>query len=235
MALAVGNEILASDFVALKARIKAECARRQYNGSVASYAGTDYDYTVLPADGNVPLPEHFNKIIEPLNAIIDTGRQKTRGGYLVRALNDIDSELTTLEAIPVDAASSGCKASCTGLCQGTCSAGCKNTCAGECKGTCEGSCVAVCAESCRYGCEGGCLDSCTGSCSGGCGDSCTGGCGDSCLDTCKNGCTGSCKRECANSCATTCFADCTNGCQDSCYGGCKSACKGTCKGQSGLS
>ena len=112
MALSEGNVILASDFIAIKARVKAECARRKYNGSVESYAGSSYDYTVTPTDGNVPLPEHFNKIIVPMNAMVDTGRSQTQNGYLVRAMNDIDSALTTLESIAETASSSGCKSSC---------------------------------------------------------------------------------------------------------------------------
>ena len=89
MALSEGNVILASDFIALKARVKAECKRRKYNGSVEAYAGSSYDYTVKPKNGNVPLPEHFNKIIVPMNAMVKTGRSKTKNGDLVRAMNDI--------------------------------------------------------------------------------------------------------------------------------------------------
>ena len=137
MALSEGNVILASDFIAIKARVKAECARRKYNGSVESYAGSSYDYTVTPTDGNVPLPEHFNKIIVPMNAMVDTGRSQTQNGYLVRAMNDIDSALTTLESIAETASSSGCKSSCTGLCQGTCTTGCSG-CTGSCSGGCGG-------------------------------------------------------------------------------------------------
>ena len=120
MGMASGDAISAADFIAIKARVKAECARRKYNGSVAAYAGAAYDYTVSPSVNGVPLTEHFNKIITPLNQIINTGRTTVAVNDPVRYMSQISSSLATLEAIAATAASSGCKASCTGLCQGTC-------------------------------------------------------------------------------------------------------------------
>lgn len=187
MALSEGNVILASDFIAIKARVKAECARRKYNGSVESYAGSNYDYTVTPQDGNVPLPEHFNKIIVPMNAMVNTGRSQTQNGYLVRAMNDIDSALTTLESITETASSSGCKASCTGLCQGTCTTGCTG-----CTGGCSGSCGTGCAN----GCSGGCRTTCTSLCA----DDCTAACEESCYSNCYHSCSGGCAGECKGTC-----------------------------------
>lgn len=187
MALSEGNVILASDFIAIKARVKAECARRKYNGSVESYAGSNYDYTVTPQDGNVPLPEHFNKIIVPMNAMVNTGRSQTQNGYLVRAMNDIDSALTALESITETASSSGCKASCTGLCQGTCTTGCTG-CTGGCSGSCGGSCSS--------GCSGGCRTTCTSLCA----DDCTAACEESCYSNCYHSCTGGCSGECKGTC-----------------------------------
>jgi hypothetical protein len=70
----------------LKARIKAECQRRAYTGSVATYGGASYDYTTKPAkggkiafvDSNVTLycyseaePED-SEIIAPADLGIDT-------------------------------------------------------------------------------------------------------------------------------------------------------------------
>ena len=189
MALSEGNVILASDFIAIKARVKAECARRKYNGSVESYSQSAYDYTVTPQDGNVPLPEHFNKIIIPMNAMVDTGRSQTQNGYLVRAMNDIDSALTALESIAETAASSGCKASCTGLCQGTCTTGCGGTCSGSCTGctaTCASNCSGTCRNSCGTQCGGNCTDDCTGGCKGSCSTGCTGGCKGACKGSCTS-------------------------------------------------
>lgn len=65
MALNSQNQILASDFVSLKARVKAEMNRRRYSGSLTSYAGTAYDYTENPTSGGVIKPEHANKLIIP--------------------------------------------------------------------------------------------------------------------------------------------------------------------------
>lgn len=161
MALSEGNVILASDFIAIKARVKAECARRKYNGSVESYAGSSYDYTVTPQDGNVPLPEHFNKIIVPMNAIVDTGRQQTQNGYLVRSMSVINSALTALESIEETAASSGCSASCTGLCQGTCTTGCTG-CTSACRTSCSGSCGTSCSKGCSTNCSAICKGTCMG-------------------------------------------------------------------------
>ena len=189
MALSVGNVILASDFIAIKARVKAECARRKYNGSVASYAGSNYDYTVTPADDNVPLPEHFNKIIVPMNAMVNTGRTQTQSGFLVRAMNDINTALTMLEAISETAASSGCKSSCTGLCQGTCTTGCTG-CTGTCSGGCGSGCTGSCKNSCDWTCTRVCYDNCDSTCYGECATSCSGSCSGGCSANCKGTCTG---------------------------------------------
>lgn len=198
MGLKEGDLIRAADFVSIKARVKAECKRRKYNGSVASYAGASYDYTVAPKDGDPPLAEHFNKIIVPLNAIVDTGRTQTSNGYLVRAINDIESKLTTLEAIDATAASSGCKSSCTGLCQGTCTTGCTG-----CTGGCSGSCGTGCANGCSSGCTGGCKNGCKGSCVNGCGEYCEGACDNTCKTTCDTACTGGCKGVCKGTCVSS--------------------------------
>ena len=197
MALSEGNVILASDFIAIKARVKAECARRKYNGSVEAYAGSSYDYTIIPQDGKVPLPEHFNKIIVPMNAMVNTGRSKTQNGYVVRAMNDIDTALTKLEGIAETAKNGGCKSSCTGLCQGTCASGCTS---------CTGSCTNACTS-----CTGGCT-----SCSGNCSTSCA-------FDGCSNGCDDSCAFNCSETCANNCKGTCKGGCLALCKGTCKGA------------
>lgn len=184
----VGDVITASDFISLKARVKAECERRKYNGSVVTYGGTAYDYTVTPAPNSVPLPEHFNKIIVPMNKIMSTGISQVVSGSPVGALNDIASALTTLEGIDATASSSGCSSSCTGLCQGTCTTGCTG-CTGTCKDSCGSGCSSGCGTSCSNNCSTGCRDGCTGSCEG----SCVNGCG----QYCEGGCTGNCKGTCS--------------------------------------
>lgn len=194
MGVNVGDVISASDFISLKARVKAECERRAYNGSVSSYATSAYDYTVTPTSGALPLPEHFNKIIVPMNAIVDTGRTTTQSGFLVWQLKNISDSLTTLESIEATAASSGCKASCTGLCQGTCTTGCTG-----CTGDCGGSCVSACSN----GCGSGCAQSCTGSCD----TTCTGYCEESCAKNCESNCTGGCLIGCKGSCVGSSFGN----------------------------
>lgn len=188
MAFGLYNPILASDFINLKARVKAECARRQFNGSVASYASSSYDYTIQPTDGGIPLPEHLNKIIIPLNAINDSGFNQTQKGYLVRNIESAQQLLTTLESIDVRASNSGCKSSCTGLCQGTCTGSCENGCTGTCSNGCTG-CGGECSTSCLNTCDGYCTDTCYGTCI----SSCTGSCYEGCYSGCKSGCQGSCK------------------------------------------
>lgn len=182
------EEISALDFVLLKERVKGECSRRKYNGSVASYASSSYDYTVTPTTDQVPLPEHFNKIIVPMNAIINTGRTQTESGFLVRQIYELGEAMTTLESIEFTAASSGCKASCTGLCQGTCTETCTSGCTGGCKSGCKGGC--------KNGCKGGCTGDCGGNCGADCGVSCQG----LCIQECANNCTGGCMNKCQGSC-----------------------------------
>lgn len=182
MALAVGNAILAADFNNLKARVKAECARRKYVGSVEVYAGEAYDYTVIPAPGIPVLIEHYNKIVEPLNAITNTGYPTLSKGDLIPSMSGLSDILTELEAEGDDENVSSCKASCTGLCKGSC--------AGLCTG-CTGGCASTCSNSCTGGCSG--CSSCSGSCVNGCHTTCTGGCSSTCKNTCKNGCSNTCR------------------------------------------
>lgn len=185
------EEISALDFVLLKERVKGECSRRKYNGSVASYASSSYDYTVTPTTGKVPLPEHFNKIIVPMNAIINTGRTQTKSGFLVRQIYELGEAMTTLESIEFTAASSGCKASCTGLCQGTCTTGCTG-----CTGSCSGSCGS--------GCSTGCWNICYADCATGCYSSCDRTCAPTCSQNCYNTCSGTCSGGCSSLCKGTC-------------------------------
>lgn len=178
MGLAKGNICLASEFVALKARVKAECSRRNGSGSIASYAGSAYDYTVIPQAGNPVLPEHVNKLVEPLNAIAPTGYEVKKQYDVIPALDALEAFLTASENIPLTAAKSNCAASCTGLCAGTCKGNCSG-CSGSCKGGCSGGCTSACT-GCTGGCKGGCSGTCTGSCRGTCVDGCSATCSLSC-------------------------------------------------------
>ena len=74
----------AAQIISLKAEVKAEVLRRQYTGSVASYGGSGYDFTINPTAGNPILIEHGNKIIQPLLAIKDiSGLSNAVQGQLI--------------------------------------------------------------------------------------------------------------------------------------------------------
>ena len=163
MALASNNIVLASDFVSLKARVKAEMNRRCRVGSLTAYAGTNYDYTVTPATGGVIKSEHLQKLTTPVNAIANTGIAQGDPGTVISALDAFDTKLTAHENYPMRGSGTDCASSCSGLC----SSGCWNSCSG-------------CGGSCSYSCSG----SCDGSCSGGCDGSCSGGCSTSCGGAC---------------------------------------------------
>ena len=195
MSLASKNVILASDFVSLKARVKAEMNRRCRSGSLTSYAGTNYDYSVTPASNGKILPEHLNKLTTPVNAISDCGIAEKQSGDVIPALDDFDTKLSSHEAFPMRGSGTDCASSCSGLC----SSGCWNSCSG-----CGGSCSYDCS-----GCSGTCSGSCSGSCSGGCDGSCGGACW---RDGCTSNCTAACRMDCTGGCSS-CRGKCTGSCQ----------------------
>lgn len=191
MALTTGNPILASEIIAIKARVKAEMLRRNQVGSLAEYGGSDYDYTVTPAAGNPILPEHWNKLIIPMNAMQDTGLSEVASGDPIPALDHLNDLLTAAEQYPLKSDETNCNASCSGLCTGTCSTSCGKGCSSSCKGTCD----ADCADDCYTGCKGGCEKGCTGQCKDTC-YSCAYACGGNCKNTCLGGCYGGCRGTC---------------------------------------
>ena len=196
MSLASKNVILASDFVSLKARVKAEMNRRCRSGSLTSYAGTSYDYSVTPASNGKILPEHLNKLTTPVNAISNCGISEKQSGDVIPALDDFNTKLSSHEAFPMSGSGTDCASGCSGLC----SSGCWNSCSG-------------CGGSCSYDCSG-----CSGTCSGSCSASCSGGCDGSCGGACwRDGCT--------SNCTAACRMDCTGGCS-SCRGKCTGSCQG---------
>lgn len=177
--------INASDFTTLKKLVKSEITRRSNSasvGSMKSYNGTSYDYTITPAQGKdikINL-EHIQKITKPLDAV--TGSNTTPGknaNVIASVLINATTSVGNLSKIAKDATSTGCKASCSGLCNTGCYGGCKG-CSGNCKTNCSGGCNTTCS-----GCSGDC-DGCSG-CSGGC-DGCE-GCGSGCAHTCES-CSG---------------------------------------------
>lgn len=212
MALTVGNRYLAEEFISLKARVKAEMLRRKYNGTLVSYGSSKYDYEVQPEAGNVVLAEHFNKIVEPLNAINDTGLTTKYSGDLIVAMETLDTFLTKSEGYALTSKTTNCKASCSGLCVTGCGSGCSGctgTCSNNCTGcsgcgnSCSRNCDTTCSAKCMYDCEGACAEGCSSSCMGGCKYTCSSGCSTQCKGTCLSTCTGNCKGTCKNDCLNT--------------------------------
>lgn len=203
MSLSAKEQCLAQEMIDLKARVKAEMQRRCRNGTLVAYAGTDYDYTVIPETGGQMLVEHVNKIVVPMNAITPSGMTERVVGDQAVAMDVMDAKLTAYSAEPMQ---KNATSSCSGACSGLCVGGCWNSCSG-----CGGSCSRNCSGSCDTGCTTSCgtdgCSSCTGSCSGGC----KGGCKGSCTDECK-GCGG----VCANTCSVNCYDVCTGSCRGSC-------------------
>lgn len=201
MALNSQNQILASDFVSLKARVKAEMNRRCRSGSLTAYAGAAYDYSVVPANGVIVKPEHLNKLVVPINAISPSGYTEKAAGDAVPELATLDAKLAAHEAYPMRGSGSDCASGCSGLC----SSGCYNSCSG-----CGGSCSYDCS-----GCSGTCTGDCEGTCSGGCSTSCGGacwrdGCTSNCTAACRMDCTGGCKENCGSICSTNCRTTCVS-------------------------
>lgn len=204
------KKVAAERFVQLKAKVKAEMLRRNQSGSVASYGGAAYDYSVVPASGKIIKEEHRNKNIIPMNAVNSDKVPLQTGKNTV-----IDSQIQNMETLitawsarsMTDRSASDCKSGCTGTCYSGCATSCYTGCSGSCKGTCTG------------GCTGGCSNC------GGCDDDCwsCGGCDDGCYRTCESGCSGSCGdcRGCGtcSGCGQCCAANCS-GCGASCSANC---------------
>lgn len=190
MAFTVGNPILASELISIKARVKAEMLRRDKVGSLTAYGGAAYDYTVTPVAGNPILPEHFNKIITPMNAMVNTGLSTVNSGDPVPALDGLVAQLTAAEGYSLTSKSTNCKSSCSGLCVGTCKTACGTGCSSGCTGTCSGGCNDACADGCTQACGGSCSYECGTSCTKGCANTCNGNCSGGCEDECRGSCTG---------------------------------------------
>ena len=195
----MGNIITGAAFAELKAKVKAECSRRnvEAGGSVEQYAGTAYDYIVPATAGNIIKQEHFSKINIPISAInsneineLDPNRTIAENEFTAMSAQIANLESKSKTATTLE--DTGCNASCTGLCFTSCTGGCYSGCTGTCTGTCQGTC------------QGGCGNDCTGSC-GGCDGTCYAVCMNACNNGCAiDGCTGQCKVECTSICTATC-------------------------------
>ena len=200
-----GSIVDVDRLIKLKEKVKAECLRRKYTGSVESYGGSAYDFKTKPVSGGLVKKEYYKNNATPLNAINNQAIKKADitdkdNIILNNEIYQMDDYVTTWMGIaPNNDSYSGCANSCTGLClscTGTCTSGCSNT------------CRANCANDCSNHCGDGCTNVCTG-----CTDSCQGGCG----GTCRGGCYGTCTIACGNQgCSGSCFTACYNGCQGTC-------------------
>lgn len=199
------STIKADRFTALKAKVKAECLRRSYSGSVADYGGAAYDYTETPAAGKTVRQEHRDKLSGPLRAINPDGiAQHTGSGAVSETeLAAMETKVTAWAARSItDTSGSDCKSGCTGACYTGCVTGCSG-CSG-CSGGCSGGC---------RGCGSGCPSGCSG-----CGSGCPSGCS-GCGSGCPSGCSGTCDTGCDSTCGRVCSSGCPNGCS----GGCKTS------------
>lgn len=224
----------AQRFADLKARVRAECLRRCYTGSVAAYGGVDYDYTNPAETGHTIDTEHYEKLAFPL-AQINSSKVNGVDGDRVITDEDItafESALTLFEARAMtDKTRGDCEASCTGACYTGCTSECGGTCTQLCSEDCSSQCTTGCGKNCKNECSDSCKDGCYG-CGGDCTElcrSCGGGCDDTCLTgcqwSCQNGCEGNCKKTCTQTCGDE---GCVGSCLSLCYQGCTTSCQKQC-------
>ena len=132
--------IKANRLTALKAKVKTEMLRRNQSGSVASYGGAAYDYTVPPAPGTVIRQEHLDKLSVPLSAV-NSGDVPGRTGNRVVSeaeLSTMEAKVTAWSARSItDRSGSDCRSGCTGTCYTGCATGCSG-CGSGCPGACTG-------------------------------------------------------------------------------------------------
>lgn len=205
----------------LKAKVKAECLRRKYTGSVENYGSSTYDFSNNPTVGGVIKREYYDKNATPLNAINNTLVPKanitnTENVALNDEIYNMDYQVSAwMTTDKTNKDHSDCANSCTGLClscTGSCTSGCSNTCRANCANDCTGVCGDGCTNSCR-GCGSGCSGSCYGDCDGGCKGTCTVTCG-------YEGCSGVCQEGCKSNCSGTCTTRCGRCGSNSCSGAC---------------
>ena len=205
----------------LKAKVKAECLRRKYTGSVENYGSSTYDFSNNPTVGGVIRKEYYDKNATPLNAINNTLVPKanitnTENVALNDEIYNMDYQVSAwMTTDKTNKNHSDCANSCTGLClscTGSCTSGCSNTCRANCANDCTGVCGDGCTNSCR-GCGSGCSGSCYGDCDGGCKGTCSVTCG-------YEGCSGVCQEGCKSNCSGTCTTRCGRCGSNSCSGAC---------------
>ena len=96
MALTAGSTLTSSDINDLKNRVKQEMARRQYTGSLSSYAG---NFSVSAGVGDIVKVAHYNETvgyISKISAISGLSASKAAGD-LIQAINAASTRLTSNE------------------------------------------------------------------------------------------------------------------------------------------
>lgn len=207
MAYTKGSKVTAANINDMKARVKAEMSRRKYTGSLASYAGSSYDYSTTPALGVDVKVEHANKIITPMNAVKATGYSTRSKGNKIASFANLEALLSQYEARSLTANNSDCKTACSGLCHTACSGACRSGCSTGCSTTCKSGCSTTCTTNCASNCS----NDCTGTCDDTCSQGCFGGCANTCNDTCDGGCDAGCYGTCSGSCSIACAPTCATG------------------------
>ena len=226
-----GSIIKATDFTDLKAKVKAECARRKYVGSVANYASSSWDYNTTPATGKIVSKEHYTKLIEPLlainNKVLVDGQKVNLPSASSTRIVDSDNELYRMDTLVTllatrtinNHSATDCNSQCTGTCTASCVTDCLGTCSDGCSGcgsgcetSCYGSCANYCSVRCSSGCQNGCGNSCAGDCQTWCYTSCSSS-ATTCPDGCTNNCMGACS-ECASNCQSQCGYYCGQTCRN---------------------
>lgn len=218
----------------LKAKVKAECLRRKYTGSVESYGSSTYDFSNAPSEGGIIAKEYYDKNATPLNAINYNNVPKAKisandNVVLNNEIYNMDYQVSAwMTTDKTNNSHTDCANSCTGLClscTGSCTSGCSNTCRANCANDCTGICGDGCTNACR-GCGSGCSGSCYGDCDGGCKGTCTVTCG-------YQGCSGVCQEGCKSSCVTGCTKDCGDCSHNTCSTMCTTSGKGNTSSNSG--
>lgn len=187
----------ADEINAIKKKVKAEMQRRHGTGSMATYAGTNWDFTALPATGGKVQTEHGHKVIAPIIAVKPQGNltDAAAGAKIPSDFNtaNLNKIVDTYAAEATTTPHSSCQASCSGLCTTGCYSGCSgclssciNGCAYECTNSCTASCMLDCVTGCENTCKITCFKVCLNSCVGGCESGCEGGCEGTCRGICAH-------------------------------------------------
>lgn len=226
MASELDSIIKAQRFNELKTKVKNECLRRKYVGSVEEYGGSSWNFSNTPNTDREIEEDHYRKLSIPVRKI---NWQVTPNGPFDRIINDADllsfeTNITAFEGREIDdnINPTDCSSSCTGTCTTSCTTGCGSSCSGTCTGGCSGSCSGGCKGGCKGSCGSDCSAVCQSECKGTCGNGCQGECTISCYQSGQQA-DGSCSdsANCVSSCAYKCGQECSDA-GGSCGGNCKS-------------